>query len=237
MNEFNDPRIRARTRARSWVRAARNLARGTVSLNQLAFGREMSMSQFGEDAVLAELFHDQNMGFYVDVGALHPFAGSNTYNLYRRGWRGMNLEPVPSYRALFEHFRPHDINLPYAAGAETSTADFVVNGSFSSFVGSGVVSGRGHPVITVPVRRLEDIFGENLPSGQTIDLLDVDCEGADAVVLASNDWERYRPRVVLAERHGGPSDDGEDPFALLEARGYEQYCVLRLTGIFVDAAS
>src|SRR6478752_2964499 len=88
-------RRRARAAARPWVRATRRIVTGDISINELSYGRMMSMSQFGEDAVLAQLFHDQDQGLYVDVGALEPFNGSNTYALSQRGWRGINIEPQP----------------------------------------------------------------------------------------------------------------------------------------------
>jgi len=58
--------------------------------------------QFGEDAVLQNIFRSQawrrasrtkadtiekRFGFYVDVGAFAPVQHSNTYWFYRRGWR------------------------------------------------------------------------------------------------------------------------------------------------------
>ena len=39
----------------------------------------------------------------------------------------------------------------------------------------------------------------HLPASQKIDFLSVDCEGKDEEVLRSNDWNRYRPRFILAE--------------------------------------
>jgi hypothetical protein len=38
-----------------------------------------------------------------------------------------------------------------------------------------------------------------LPVDQQIDFLSVDVEGKDEEVLRSNDWNRYRPRFILAE--------------------------------------
>ena len=29
---------------------------------------------------------------FVDVGALHPINGSLTYNLYKKGWNGVNID-------------------------------------------------------------------------------------------------------------------------------------------------
>ena len=50
-------------------------------------------------------------GFYVDVGAFHPFLFSNTAALHRSGWRGVNVEPNPDMAARLRQARPQDITL------------------------------------------------------------------------------------------------------------------------------
>src|SRR5947209_16011862 len=67
-----------------------------------------------EDILLARLFHGRQ-GTYVDVRANHPTLNNNTYFFYLRGWRGVNIEPVPSARPLFEEVRSGDLNLSVAA--------------------------------------------------------------------------------------------------------------------------
>ena len=54
-----------------------------------------SYSQEGEDMILRRIFGDKRLGFYVDVGAHDPRRFSNTYYFYKRGWRGINIEPRP----------------------------------------------------------------------------------------------------------------------------------------------
>ena len=53
--------------------------------------------------------------------------------------------------------------------------------------------------IPVPAMPLAEIFERYLPQGQTIDFLDVDVEGHDLEVLESNDWQRFRPKVIVVE--------------------------------------
>lgn len=67
--------------------------------------------QFGEDAVLNALFRNRT-GFYVDIGAYHPTPYSNTYALYRCGWKGIVVEPNPNAKPLFRFFWPHDVCKP-----------------------------------------------------------------------------------------------------------------------------
>jgi FkbM family methyltransferase len=192
------------------------------------------MSQFGEDLWLLDYFGTQRDGFFVDVGAFHPYHLSNTHLLTRRGWRGINLEPVPTALAEFERHRRGDINLPYAVSTKRGPVTFAAAGSFAGIddethLWRGIQGER----LVVEARPLSEILDEHLPAGRTIDLLDVDCEGHDLEVLRSNDWDRFRPRVVLAEHHEGA---GESPQSFLEANGYTLRARLSLTLVFVDEA-
>src|SRR4051794_18853401 len=93
---------------------ARRLLSRDVRLSDLGYARRISYSQFGEDLWLADRFADQVSGFYVDVGAYDPFNASNTLLLYRKGWRGINVEPDPGALRRFERFRDRDVNLGVA---------------------------------------------------------------------------------------------------------------------------
>lgn len=53
--------------------------------------------------------------------------------------------------------------------------------------------------VEVRVYPLRRILAEYLLAGRAIDFLSVDVEGLGLQVLRSNDWARYRPRVVLVE--------------------------------------
>jgi len=221
----------SRQAIRPYARATRDPLRGRVTVNELAFGHMMSMSQFGEHALLAEIFRDRPDGFYVDVGALDPFLGSNTHMLFRRGWRGINIETQPDQLALFNKHRPNDVNLATAISQTPGTAQLLLDGSFSG-LDTDRHQWRGdnrRPSIEVRVETLASVREQNLPPGTEIDLLDVDCEGHDADVLLSNDWSRFRPQVVLAECHGG-AREGEDPTDILLARGYTLMSQLGPTG-------
>ena len=48
---------------------------------------------------------------------------------------------------------------------------------------------------------LTDIIDSTSYKDQQIDVLTVDAEGHDYEVLSSLDYDRYRPRIILAENH------------------------------------
>jgi len=53
--------------------------------------------------------------------------------------------------------------------------------------------------ISVKTRTLSSILDEFLPKNIQIDLLSVDTEGYDLIVLKSNNWNKYIPKVIVTE--------------------------------------
>ena len=170
----------------------------------------LTYGQEGEDLILEKLFEGQETGFFVDVGAHHPFRFSNTQLLYERGWRGINIEPTPGLIQKFELWRPEDINLAVAAGSESGAVAFHVfdeggyNTLSAEIAGSRISSGKGagHRVVEVPVRTLGEILAQHVPEGKAVDLMTIDTEGHDLEVLRGMDWGRWKPRVILCEYLG-----------------------------------
>ena len=74
-----------------------------------------NFSQEGEDLFLIEFFKNKSEGFYVDVGAFHPFRINNTYALYKKGFRGINIDISATSIDFFNLARSDDINLNIGA--------------------------------------------------------------------------------------------------------------------------
>lgn len=170
--------------------------------------RQECYSQEGEDLVIARLFDHKRDGFYVDVGAHHPIRFSNTYLLYRLGWRGINVDAAPGSMEAFRRLRQDDINIECLVSSRNEVQEFYVLNEPALSTGSLELAhqrSREDPryaivhTATLKPRTLASILDEYLPPGCAIDLLNVDVEGLDLDVLQSNDWARYRPSMVLAE--------------------------------------
>jgi FkbM family methyltransferase len=193
-------------------------------------------ASFGEDAWLATYFQGKQNGFYVDVGAFHPIAHSNTYLFYRNGWRGINIEPNPQKLRLFQKYRPRDVTLSLAISEADGSASFAVDEDVSGLVQEDYLhqARLTHAKqIVVRTRPLKAVLDEHMTSvGQSIDVLSVDCEGHDEVVLRSNDWARYRPLLVLAEAFGDTTVCRIKDF--LEGQRYRHVAVCGPTFIFED---
>src|SRR6516162_6481132 len=86
----------------------------------------VSFSQFGEDVLCGFFFSRGYRGFYVDVGAFHPMLLSNTYDFYRKGWRGLCIDANPEVAGLFSRFRPKDAFIHSAVGEKTGNIEMAL---------------------------------------------------------------------------------------------------------------
>ena len=167
----------------------------------------------------------------MDVGAFHPFESSNTCLLYHRGWRGLNIEPDPEGISLFNRYRARDLNLQMAVARKPGAAQFARSAQYAGLENEHYLwPDREAERITVSTQPLAAILEQHLPDDQQIDLLDVDCEGLDLEVLQSNDWQRFRPTVVLAEAHG--HERAAEIAAFMESVGYHHVAQFHLTWVF-----
>ncbi len=187
-----------------------------------------SFSAAGEDMILRHLLgSDKQNGFYVDVGAFHPVRSSNTYFFYLYGWRGINIEPRPGSKKLFDKVRPKDINLEVGISRERGETTYYFIGEDSSmnsfsrdFLEQMGLLDEVKQRLSVPVLPLSDVLDQYLPKGQRIDFMNVDVEGHDLKVLESNDWDRFRPRIVVVE--DGEIDATKSNIVdLMKLNGYE----------------
>lgn len=164
--------------------------------------RTISFAQYGEDVLLYTLFAPATRGFYIDVGAHHPWRLSNTYKLYLRGWSGITIEPNPDAAASFARQRPRDLHLICGIARERAELTFYkfADSKLNSF--DSEQANRMEQKIIERIRvaclPLQDVVDQHRPDG-AIDLLSVDCEGLDLDVLSSFDWARIRPTAVIVE--------------------------------------
>jgi FkbM family methyltransferase len=182
-------------------------------------------SQNREDLILQAFFPGEIKGFYVDVGAFDPDLDSVTKLFYLQGWRGINVEPQTDRYQRFQQRRKRDINLNMGVSTEETTLTLRAykSGGLSTFSDTikqayekaPDVDTREYTETTVPVRPLRNIFAEH--KVKQIQWLKVDVEGMEYEVLASNDWQTYRPEVLCIEAN----HIQKDWHPLLKNAGYE----------------
>ncbi len=180
-----------------------------------------------EDVVINRVFPEP--GFYIDVGGNDPVYGSVTWQLYQRGWHGIVLEPIQSAYKRFLKLRPRDITL-CCAGSDTEGAQ-----SFYVFKEQPALSttkldiarqhehdyGLSASKVTVLKRTLASVIDE-FPPTQTIDLLKIDAEGAEAEILRGANLKQNRPKLIVIEAMEPMRqvDASEDASKIIEDSGY-----------------
>jgi FkbM family methyltransferase len=208
---------------------------------------QLAYSQDGEDMILRRLFEGQQPGFYVDVGAHHPYRFSNTCYFHRRGWTGINIDPNPEAIEAFRWSRPSDINVCVGVSDVAGELSFYffdepALNTFDSDLAAERARLPDYRLLEtkrVPVRRLDNLLIEYLPRGQNINFLSIDVEGLDLTVLRSNDWTRFRPRILLVEaRERRVSAIENDPInAFAVAVGYRLIAKTLNTLIYEDGST
>lgn len=170
-------------------------------INKYFFG---SYSQKGEDLAIYKYLKNKTKGFYVDIGASHPERFSNTKYFYNKGWKGINVEPDPIRIELFKRNRKRDINLNFGISNKKGFASFYKFDpqSFSTLSKQEAqtlvkVGYKLQEKIKIKTFRLADILKKY--AKKEIDFMTVDTEGLDLLVLKSNDWNKFRPKVVCVE--------------------------------------
>jgi FkbM family methyltransferase len=166
---------------------------------------EHHYSQYGEDCVLLSWFSKQRQElFFVDVGSYHPTKGSNTYALYRRGWRGINIDLDPDKISAFNMRRPGDVNIVAAVSDRRETLNVFSDKWYSmrATLDQTIANSSGFQQDSqVETTTLTEIIDSTRYRGRSIDLLSVDVEGFDLRVLNGLDFSRYAPHVILVETH------------------------------------
>ncbi len=180
-------------------------------------------SQDGEELYLAEKLGGIENGFYVDIGACHPYRFSNTYWAYKCGWSGINIEPNKEGYDMLRKHRARDVNLWCGVAESDGKLDYYEfeTPEFNSF-DIKEFEGIRKPkrVTSVPVYRLEEILDKN--HVDKIDFIDIDVEGMEMEVLKSNNWEKYQPEYILVEQKNMNVEDIKDSdiYIFLQQFGY-----------------
>lgn len=156
-----------------------------------------------EDVMLWRALKTATPGFYIDIGAHHPFVDSVTMAFYERGWRGINVEPIRHLHEMLVQNRPNDINICAAVAATTGNAEFhEVVGTGLSTTDKQVAERHrqaGYDVqdYQVPIITLRDIYDTHQVTD--VHFLKIDVEGSEEQVLLGAALDRVSPWIIIIE--------------------------------------
>lgn len=164
----------------------------------------ISYAQHFEDIRLLRALTGIEIGFYVDVGASHPTVDSVTRIFYERGWRGIDVEPLPKLAALLRVARPGDLVVQAAVSDAPGPVTFYdIDGGGLSTIREDLAErwrAAGYPVTQY------EVAGSTLPEvlkgcvGKEIHFLKLDAEGAEGRILSACNFQTgTRPWIILVE--------------------------------------
>ncbi|MFH7326250.1 FkbM family methyltransferase, partial [Desulfurivibrio sp. C05AmB] len=196
-------------------------------------------AQFGEDISIKRFFDKNHRGFFVDVGCFHPKKHNNTWLLYKKGWRGINIDIDPIKIMGFNIVRPGDTNITSAVSNKEGEISYYSSGFYSltTSLDADFVRGKeGYTKKTTRCSTLNRILDDTKYKNKQIDLLSVDAEGHDLEVLMSLDFDRYDPKLIAVETHHTllPQVEKSTLYTFLAGKGY---CLAGWCGLTLLMAS
>lgn len=167
------------------------------------FTPTLSFSEMGEDIAISEL--ETRQGFYVDIGAHHPFRFSVTARLAAAGWNGACFDVTPSFPGDFWRARPGVLAARQLIGSPGVVEFFrfeegLVSTTDRSALGTLESQGFGRPLVErLDKRPLHEALEGLGIEPRVINFCNIDVEGGDLDVVTSHDFSRYPIEVILIE--------------------------------------
>ena len=200
-------------------------------------------SRWGEDSFLVDYFKNTSNGRYIDIGSFHPFRGSNTYLLYKKGWSGINIDINKISIDLFKLARPNDINLNLAISDANKkikvyqTKDLgkmnTIDLKFASFFL------KNYHIKESRSYNLNDIlYKYNTNKNNRFELIDIDVEGNEYQILKSLNFKKYSFKLILVETHIFNSDfkkESDKIHTLLKSKNYNYLKHFGETSVYENA--
>lgn len=216
------------------------------ALDVITLKSKASYSQAGEDMIVNYLFTSLGIDkpTYLEIGTNQPKICNNTFFFYRKGCKGVCIEPDPEMYSFIKKTRPNDTVLNIGIGLKDSpAADFYLfpghwNG-WSTFSEKEALlrkkeSGFHYKKISIPLKTINQIIEEHFEGHPNF--ISVDVEGLDLDILRSLDFDRFRPEVICVETITFSIDNTEekleDTIAFMHSKGYFTYGDTHINTIF-----
>jgi FkbM family methyltransferase len=197
-------------------------------------------SQFGEDAMIWELFEGKLDGFFIEVGAFDGYNYAVTYALECLGWKGLLIEAIPE-RAEQATARRKNSRVVHSAlaskhGGEVtfSVTDDVYGGMLSYLDPNSAhakgVAGAKQRKVTVPLTTMNELLKDH--QGE-IDVAVIDVEGGEVPLLGGFDLHKYKPKVLMIEDNARGADPALANY--MATMPYTQIAWLEVNRVYVRA--
>jgi hypothetical protein len=165
-------------------------------------------SEWGEDIFISKYFKSLKNGFYVDVGAYHPFFLNNTLLLFKKNWGGINIDINPASIEIFKDARPRDYNVNAAASNKNKKYINFYTKNMLNLLSTTVVDAAKSAFLNnnfntykTKCLKLNFIISKTKYKNRRIDFLNIDTEKSEVDVLKSLNFSKYKPKLICVEIH------------------------------------
>ena len=193
-------------------------------------------AEFAEDVMVNRILKKIKKGFYVDIGAYHPYKGSLTYNLYNRKWNGMNLDISKSSIDLFNIARPSDININCAVSEFNGETYYYENSPINQ-QNSLISQDDNQKKIKIQSYKLSEIL--KMQNVNSVDYINIDTEGNEFEVLMGIDFNKINPTLFTIEDNSFDLNNEikKKKIIFLKEKNYELINIIGVTMFFVKKES
>ena len=161
------------------------------------------------DLIIDRMFSEIKNGIFIDLGCNHPIKFNNTYLLYKRGWRGINIDLDKKSIEEFNQIRNEDHNvqsLISATKGQEKEIFFYHSRSAINTVSDELINYRKTDkkkvqIIKQKTNTLENIIDQSPYKNKKINLLSIDIENHEYEALKNFNFERYPFDVIIIEIH------------------------------------
>lgn len=158
----------------------------------------LHFGEFGEDIFINRILKNINQGKYVDVGCYHPYKGSLTFELYKRGWNGVNIDVSKTSIDLFNMSRKKDINLNLAISNFDGETYYYENSPINQ-QNSLIQMNKLQKKIKIKCLTLDTVL--NNKNLDEFDYLNIDVEGSELEVIKGFNLKRFNPKLITIENN------------------------------------
>jgi predicted XRE-type DNA-binding protein len=161
------------------------------------------------DLIINRMFSKIKNGIYVDVGCNHPIKYNNTYLLYKRGWRGINIDLDKKSIDEFNLIRNKDYNIQALISSEENINKeiyFYHERSAINTVSKDLIDYRNSKNEDFQIKKqltstLNKIIEDSPFKDKKINLISIDIEDHEYEALKNFNFNKYKIDCIVSEIH------------------------------------
>ena len=164
-----------------------------------------SYSLSNVDLVIQRIFKSKKNGIYIDIGCNHPIKYNNTYLLYKKGWRGINIDLDKKSIDQFNKLRTRDINIQTLVTSldnEEKELFYYHERSAINTISKELAESRNiqyKEIKKIKGKSLDNIVENSKYKNSKIDLLSIDIENYEYDALKNFNFDKYNLDMIVTE--------------------------------------